>query len=54
MAEGAVLAITLVVAGVGLTAELAVAVIVEEAVEPVVGAVVAGVCAPPACYLGFS
>ena len=44
MAEGIVLAITLVVAGIGLTAELTVAVIVEEAVEPVVGTVVAGVC----------
>lgn len=44
MAGGIVLAITLMVAGIGLTAELIVAVIVEEAVEPVVGAVVAGVC----------
>ena len=44
MAEGILLAITLVVAGIGLTAELTVAVIVEEAVEPVVGAAVAGVC----------
>lgn len=47
MAEGIVLAITLVVAGIGLTAELTVAVIVQEAVEPVepvVGAAVAGVC----------
>ena len=44
MAGGIVLAITLMVAGIGLTAELIVAVIVEEAAEPVVGAVVAGVC----------
>ena len=44
MAEGTVLAITLVVAGFGLTAELTVAVVVEEAVEPVAGAVVAGIC----------
>ena len=44
MAGGIVLAITLMVAGIGLTAELIVAVIVEEAVEPVVGAAVASVC----------
>ena len=44
MAGGIVLAITLMVAGIGLTAELIVAVIVEEAVEPVVGGAVAGVC----------
>ena len=44
MAGGIVLAITLMVAGIGLTAELIVAVIVKEAVEPVVGAAVAGVC----------
>ena len=44
MAEGILIAIMLVVAGIGLTAELTVAVIVEEAVEPVVGVVVAGVC----------
>ena len=44
MREGTVLAVTLTVAGIGLTSELTVAAVVEEAVKPVMGAVVAGVC----------